>query len=146
MPLTLRRTPHAALPTWLAALLVGAAIGALVLGVGGRLAMRAVSLWEGRPRLFSLGGSLTVVAWGAGLGAAAGLLRAALEAGVARWTPASPGRGSARSGAVAVTLGVTLLLLTPWSVPRLALFPPLVLAFLAAFELAWRRWRQRAAP
>ena len=37
----------------------GALLGAAILGIGGRVAMRGVTLWEGRAHQFTLGGSLT---------------------------------------------------------------------------------------
>lgn len=49
-------------------LVAGTVLGALILGVGGRLAMAAIAASGGTPR-FTLGGTLTVI----GLGAASGL-------------------------------------------------------------------------
>lgn len=60
-------------------LLCGAATGAVVLGFGGRLAMRAISLLTGNPQEFSLSGSLEVVAFGAIIGSAAGAVYALIE-------------------------------------------------------------------
>lgn len=60
--------------------LLGAALGALVLGVGGRLAMRVVGLALGQPIGFTVEGSLTVVAMGALAGAAGTLLHAIANA------------------------------------------------------------------
>ena len=122
---------------WLEALLTGAMLGLVILGGGGRLAMRGVTLWEGRTHLFSAAGTLRVLAWGAGLGAAAALARAAIDRAGTRWTPAvSPGARAA--AAWLVTLAIALVLLTPWTLPRLALFPPVVLGYLAALERARR--------
>ena len=45
--------PRRALPT---SLMLGAPVGTAVLGVGGRLAMRAFAMFEGRSLGFSLGG------------------------------------------------------------------------------------------
>src|SRR5919202_1945185 len=97
-----------------AAPLIGAVLGALVLGPGGRLAMRAVTLWEHRPHLFSVSGTLSVVAWGAAFGGAAGLLRLGVEAAFGRSAPlASPG---ARAASFATAcLAAALLVLTPWT-------------------------------
>jgi predicted tellurium resistance membrane protein TerC len=120
---------------------LGAALGALVLGSGGRLAMRGVTLWEGRPHLFSVNGTLTVLIWGAGFGLAAGVLRAALDALFDRWAPRAP-RVARLTTHVVLCVGVALVLLTPWTVPRLVLFPPIVIVFLGAFE-AGRRWALR---
>jgi hypothetical protein len=134
--------------SWRGALLLGALVGAVILGIGGRLAMRGVTLWEGRSHLFSLTGTLTVVAWGAGLGALAAILRATLEWGAARLAARRgghvvPGRSSAVW--VALAFAVALVLLTPWSPPRLALFPPVVGAFLWTLDAAWRRLSAAAA-
>lgn len=123
----------------LSSLAIGTGLGAVVLGAGGRLAMRAVTLWEHRPHLLSVNGTVTVFLWGAGFGLAAGALRAGLEMGFDRWTP-SLSRGARLTIFVIVCLGVTLVLLTPWTLPRLVLFPPVVLIFITAFEAAWQRW------
>ena len=40
-------------------------------------------------------------------------------------------------------LGATLVLLTPWTLPRLVLFPPVVLIFLAAFQESYRSTEAR---
>jgi len=39
----------------------------------------------------------------------------------------------------AVGLVGALAVLTPWTLPRLSLFPPVVLIFIAAFETLWQR-------
>ena len=130
-------------PSALASVAIGAALGVLVLGSGGRLAMRGVTLWEHRPHLFSAAGTVTVLLWGAGFGAAAGALRAALEAAFDRWAPAAP-RIVRLTSFVAISFGAALVVLTPWTLPRLVLFPVVVVIFLAAFEALWRRWGGRA--
>jgi hypothetical protein len=56
-------------------LMLGATLGALILGAGGRLVMRLLSLSIERPASFSLGGSLEVVAYGALLGLGGGLIK-----------------------------------------------------------------------
>jgi len=58
----------------LTALLVGTATGALFLGVGGRLVMRALALAAGRPPGFSFGGTFSVVLSGAIAGFVGGVL------------------------------------------------------------------------
>lgn len=63
---------------WIVAIAVGAVAGAIVLGVGSRLAMRGITLLEDRPREWSVGGTLRVVGFGALFGAIAALLRAIL--------------------------------------------------------------------
>ncbi len=112
----------------------GAILGAIVLGVGGRLAMREITLVEGRAHIASVVGTLTVVAGGAGFGLIAGAVRA----GVDRWLGGWPVRRRALLFAV-LCVAIALTILTPWTVSRLALFTPLVLVFAAAFE----RWRAK---
>ena len=138
MPATLRLHSRPVLPAWIAASILGAALGALVLGVGGRLAMRGVSIWEGRARLLSVAGTLRVVAFGAAFGAAAGALRAAVDAAFDRW---GVRRGESERTAVfaAASFALALVFLTPLTVHRLVLFPPVVALFVAALETAWRR-------
>jgi hypothetical protein len=76
----------------LVSLALGTGLGALVLGSGGRLAMRGVTLWEHRPHLLSVNGTMTVFWWGAAFGLATGALRAGLDMVFDRWTPRlSPG-------------------------------------------------------
>ena len=55
---------------------LGAAAGAVILGGGGRIVMRLLAHSIDRPGVFSLGGSLEVVAYGAIVGAAGGVLAA----------------------------------------------------------------------
>ncbi|HEX2779207.1 MAG TPA: hypothetical protein VHM30_06900 [Gemmatimonadaceae bacterium] len=138
MPTSVRAEHRGALPAPLAALLAGAVLGVLILGVGGRLAMRGVTLWEGRTHLFSVAGTLTVMMWGAGFGAAAGTLRFAVDRAFARWGPERSQLVRAAT-AWAITLAIALVVLTPWTAPRLALFPPVLLLYLTALESVWRR-------
>lgn len=65
--------------------LVGTAAGILVLGVGGRVAMRVIALGGGAEPVFSIGGSVEVLAAGAWRGAVGGLLYW-LVASLIRWT------------------------------------------------------------
>lgn len=60
-------------------LLCGAATGAVVLGFGGRLMMRAISLLTDHPTEFSSGGSLEVVVFGAIIGSAAGAVYSLID-------------------------------------------------------------------
>ena len=61
--------------TWLRTLIVGAiggaALGALILGLGGRIVMRLLAMMIARDATFSMAGSLEVIAYGAIVGAAA---------------------------------------------------------------------------
>jgi len=52
--------------------LVGAALGALFLGLGGRIVMRLLAMSIERDPIFSLGGTLDVVAYGAIVGTVSG--------------------------------------------------------------------------
>jgi len=54
---------------WRAGLLVGAALGALILGAGGRLGMRVIAIAQDRAPSFSIDGSIAVTLLGAGAGA-----------------------------------------------------------------------------
>ena len=59
---------------WLAGVLAGTLLGIVFLGMGGRIAMRAIAVAQGQPQSFSWGGSLTVVMLGAVAGAAIGII------------------------------------------------------------------------
>ncbi len=63
--------PRRSLPT---ALALGALVGAIFLGVGGRVAMRIFALLQGREPGWTFGGSMTVVFMGAVFGTLGGLL------------------------------------------------------------------------
>ena len=63
--------PRHSLPT---ALALGALVGAIFLGVGGRVAMRIFALLEGREPGWSFGGSMTVVFMGAVWGMLGGIV------------------------------------------------------------------------
>lgn len=86
-------------------LLIGTALGLLILGVGGRLAMALVAVQSGARPTFTLGGSATVVLLGAGSGAAGALI-----AIVSRTIANRFARGA--SWVAAVLLGTGLLLAT----------------------------------
>jgi hypothetical protein len=94
--------------------------------------------------LFSVSGTVTVILWGAAFGCAAALLRVGLDAAMNRWAP----RWSAVVRIATfdiVCLALALVVLTPWTVPRLVLFPPVVLGFLIVFEIFWVRGQPRRA-
>ena len=127
--------------------MLGAALGAIVLGVGGRVVMRLIALATAVPAGFSVGGTVTVVALGAVSGAAGGLLRAAGH-GVA--TRLAPGRRWARHLLFALLLGcVTLRGLRGTPVGPAALFVPLVVVYgvlLNGAVARRRRLRVREVP
>ena len=54
--------------------LTGAAIGLVVLGIGGRFIMRIIAHWEGRAPVLTPSGTLTVVMMGALAGLAGGVV------------------------------------------------------------------------
>ena len=59
--------------------LAGAAIGLVVLGVGGRFIMRIIAHWEGRVPVLTPSGTFTVVMMGALAGLAGGLVHGLLR-------------------------------------------------------------------
>jgi hypothetical protein len=126
------------LPAGIATLLWGAGLGALVLGVGGRVAMRVIAEATTGSSGFSLGGTSTVVFLGAVSGAIGGLLLLLARTLLRRWPPAPT---------VAfwlLLLALTLRGLQPVDQLRLVLFGPLVALFGALLQ--WRTWRYRRPP
>ena len=116
------------------ALVLGAATGALCLGVGGRLAMHAFALATARSGGFTLRGSLNVVFAGAIAGAIGAVLLAAIERFLTQrlWL-----RG--------MLFGVVCYVIaTPgFRPPRplvFALFAPAFLAYGAVLAVAWERF------
>ena len=73
---------------------LGAGLGLLFLGVGGRVAMRMVAVALGQPPALALGGTLTVVAAGVAAGIAGALLHAISRAAATRLV----GAGARRDG------------------------------------------------
>lgn len=115
------------------ALIVGGALGALVLGAGGRVVMRIIAIQGGGAGDFSVGGTLNVVAAGAGygLGGAVLFMLVRLVFPARRWA-----RGLAFW--VVVTL-VTLRVLQGVAFGTGAMFLPLVALYGAALHLWWCR-------
>ena len=116
------------------ALVLGAATGALCLGVGGRLAMHAFALATARSGGFTLRGSLNVVFAGAIAGAIGAVLLAAIERFLTQrlWL-----RG--------MLFGVVCYVIaTPgFRPPRplvFALFAPAFLAYGVVLAVAWERF------
>jgi hypothetical protein len=120
-----------------APLLLGLALGAVILGVGGRVAMRAIAVANGSPGTWTVGGTMTVIACGAAAGAGGGLILAVLERALAR----APVIRRVAFGAILIAL--TLRGLRPIQPLALELFGPLVVVYGAALDVASTRWRRR---
>ena len=123
---------------WLFALAAGAVTGFIILGVGGRIAMRLFALHTGARPGLSLGGTTTVIVMGVVSGVAGAMIRAAAAASLPRHLPAWIGSAIF---AIACLL-LTLRGLEPVDAARVAYFIPLTVAYIIAFELAWWRWSQ----
>lgn len=124
---------------WLVGLLLGAGVGFVVLGVGGRVAMRAIALANNTPPGFSVGGTATVVFLGLASGVGGGLLYALLY----RLMPRRRLLRSALFGAALVLL--TLRGLRPIQPLALEWFMPLALAYGAIVDVMYTaRYRRRA--
>jgi hypothetical protein len=116
---------------WRDALALGAGLGAVVLGAGGRLAMRFYAIAVEQDPAFSLSGSMTVVLAGTVTGAAT-----AVGFLVTRMIP--------RVGPLiqvlvfwAGSLALALRLLQPINPRRLELFLPLAAIFVVVLQLVW---------
>lgn len=123
-------------------LLLGTWLGLLVLGVGGRAAMRTIALATDAPRALTVGGTVTVLAAGAAAGAAGAVLHALSRAVAAR--------GAGGRSVVRVVLFAALLALVTArglhgspSTPALA-FWPLVLLYGILFVRAVARRETRS--
>jgi hypothetical protein len=115
---------------------LGAGLGLVLLGIGGRVAMRVVALSQDQPPVLSGGGTLTVVAAGAAAGAVGALLHALVRLGTRSWR--GPGLSLLR-----LTLFVVLLALVTarglhGSPGPTWLFWLLVAAYAAALQAASR--------
>jgi hypothetical protein len=113
--------------------LLGIALGVLILGIGGRIAMRVIAHATRAAAGFSFGGTMTVVFMGAVSGLAGGLIYAVLARVL-------PDRVAPR----AVIFGIILTLLTlrgasPATPLTLSLFLPLALLYGAALDYLHRR-------
>jgi hypothetical protein len=124
---------------WLIGLLLGTLTGLLVLGVGGRLAMRGIALYTGGPAVFSVGGSLAVIAVGAVCGAGGGVLLVLLK-----WLCRSR---LLRGGVFWLLIGlVTYRGLHPLNPIKLTAFVPLAVMYGAVLQVVWcRRYRPQPA-
>jgi hypothetical protein len=125
--------PRPTVQDWFALILLGALLGTIFLGIGGRIAMRVVAIAGGQPQVWTLLGTMTVILLGAANGALGALIRlttAALVPGP-RWFEAA-------------LFGMALALLTirglhPVQPLAFALFAPLVAAYAVVLETLWRR-------
>ena len=70
--------PTLSVRNWLTGIMVGGIAGLVILGVGGRLAMRAIALQERPAAAFTVSGTITVLLLGAATGIAGGLLHVVL--------------------------------------------------------------------
>ncbi len=106
----------------------GAAIGFVILGIGGRVIMRVIAHWEGRVPAFTPSGTFTVVMMGALAGLAAGVVHGLLRRFVTRT-------------AIRVALFVVFCVAFTWHgtnalLPRPRLvFVALTLAYVAVLEM-----------
>ena len=119
---------------WSVGVIAGAALGAVFLGIGSRVGMRAIALAQGGAGAFTVEGTITVVALGAVSGAIVALIflvarvlfpsRRALRV-LFFWT---------------VTLAIVLRGLDPVTPLTLAIFVPLFLAHGSLLNMYWCRF------
>lgn len=113
------------------ALILGALVGLVFLGIGGRIAMRVFAMLDGSPSNFSLAGSLPAIF----MGAVWGMLGGALLWLGRRQFPASP---IARGALFWILLTLIFLRgLNPLSVDRLLAFTPCFVLYGAALYRLW---------
>jgi hypothetical protein len=118
---------------WIVGLSAGAILGAIFLGVGGRVGMRAIALAQGAAGSFTVEGSLTVI----GLGTLSGAIVALIFL-VARVL--FPSRRAPRVLFFwTLTLAIVLRGLNPVSPLNLTIFVPLFLAHGSLLNLYWCR-------
>jgi len=124
---------------WLRYSLIGAGVGAMVLGIGGRLAMRGIAVLSGAPPSFTFGGSLRVVLMGAlsGLGGA-WILKVLRFFLARRWLIQT-------LLFYAIIVLIMLRGLKPVDSQRLVLFLPVVLLYAFLVRVLTRRRRTLAA-
>jgi hypothetical protein len=127
--------------TLLNEVLLGAGLGLVVLGVGGRAVMRGIALVTDAPSAVSVGGTVSVLAAGAAAGAAGALLHALARAAAA-W--GAGGRSSVRLVLFAALLALVTARGLHGSPPGpAAAFWPLVLVYAGSLvRVLARRARQ----
>ena len=119
------------------AIFAGSVAGVLTLGAGGRLAMYAFALATDRPPVWTFEGTLTVLFFGLWIGAAGALLRCAAACWLPERWPEWP--RTALFAAACLTLGLRGV--SPFTGTTLALFLPVIGAYILTVELLWRRVR-----
>lgn len=119
----------------LATLFWGMVLGAVVLGVGGRIAMRLIGEATTGSSGFTLGGSLTVVFLGLASGLLGGAFLLVARTFFRRWPPLPT------LVYWFLLLAITLRGLRPVDAQRLLYFLPVIGLF--GFLLQWRTWRYR---
>jgi hypothetical protein len=126
---------------WIGGIIAGATLGALVLGVGGRAAMRGVAIVQEWPLYFSFGGSAMVVMMGAIAGAGFAIVLLGLQS-----VPRLP-HAVALLLFYVVVAAISLRILRPLDRDRLVAFPPLVVLHVLTYQAAqqWIR-HQRQSP
>ena len=116
---------------WFVASLLGLGIGALILGIGGRIAMRGIVLMAGGSPGFSWGGTLTVIM----LGLLSGLAGALVLVAVRFLLPARPLVGGMLFWAFLIFAAMRGL--HPVNPQRLLLFMPLILLYGITLQVLW---------
>ena len=132
--------PRPAARAWLSLIVVGAVIGTLMLGIGGRIAMRIIAVSTGAPPGWSVGGTGTVLLLGALSGAAGALVRV-----LASWLVPGPRWMETAVFSLAIAL-LTIRGLRPVQALPFALFAPLVIAYGLMLETLWRRRTAGGTP
>ena len=112
--------------------LMGAAIGLLILGTGGRALMRVIAHWEGRVPVLTVGGTLTVLFAATMAGLAAGVVHGLLK----RFVQNSIIRNAIFAIVCVIFTWRAVNVLLPR--PRL-MFVALTLVYVMVFELVMRK-------
>jgi hypothetical protein len=120
-------------PDWLKGIALGAAAGAVILGAGGRLAMRGVAIVQEWTLSFSVGGSTTVVMMGTLAGVTGAVILLAL-----RSIPRLPGLARTVVFWAAAAL-ITWRILQPIDRDRVVMFTPVVLIYGLVQQLSLKR-------
>ena len=125
-------------------MLAGLAAGTVILGIGGRIAMRMVAVAADEKMRFTVGGTLEIILAGAGGGTLGSLLFLFLQ----RFLPQAGSRRGLKLGAAFLVIAILPLLpslggvVAPLKmiVATIVLFPALFLAYGIAVEAIVVRW------